>query len=132
MTKISRLPANDCWFFIQGRCLYQERLNPGYCRDWRCSVLEGWEKLFDDFLMRAEAFGLEQTKVAELWEKQFARLSSDRLECPEFRFDSEGGVPSCAHRHEVLCLLTLPECGGRCRHYEVKRQQANTQTDPVE
>lgn len=117
------MPARECGFHVQGRCLYQERLNPGYSPEWKCSVLCGWERAFDDFLARAEAFGLEQREVNTLWSRRFERLARKGVDCPEYVHDSMQDPPGCAWQHESLCLLALPECEGRCRHYQVRNEK---------
>ncbi|WP_147821587.1 hypothetical protein [Salidesulfovibrio onnuriiensis] len=126
MKKLRRMPAEDCRFHLKERCLYQERLNPGYCREWRCSVLEDWERIFDEFLHRAEAFGLELREVNELWARQFDRLMRGNLECDRYEYDPGQDPPGCVWQHDGLCIPALPECSGRCRHYEVRRTKKDT------
>jgi len=111
---IRRLPGKECLYHVRDRCLYEERLNPGYNRRWRCRVLQGWEASYDDFLLRAEAFQLESATVAGLWESRVERLVEQRPDCAEF---CRGGteVTGCIHTLDELCLLALPVCAGRCR-----------------
>ncbi len=122
MKTLQRMPAGGCRFHLRGRCLYPERLNPGYTRAWRCEVLESWEKVFDDFLRRAEAFNLEQREVNELWATQFERLTRGGIDCRKYEHDPSREPPACMHLYEGLCIPALPECEGRCRHYAIRGQ----------
>ncbi len=115
--RIRRLPGTDCRHNVRGRCLYEERLNPGYHRDWRCRVVQGWEESYDDFLLRAEAFRLEAAAAAGLWESHVERMVRRGPQCRDF-VPGGDGVPGCSRALEELCLLRLPECSGRCRHFE--------------
>lgn len=115
--RIRRLPGTDCRYHVQGRCLYQERLNPGYNQAWRCRVVQGWEASYDDFLLRAEAFRLEAATAAGLWESQVERMVRRGPRCPDYDPGGEG-VTGCTHALDELCLLAVPACRGRCRHFE--------------
>lgn len=113
---IRRLPGNECRHFASGRCLFEEQRNPGYHRNWRCRVLVQWEASYDDFLLRAEAFRLEEAAVAGLWERRVERLVAAAPDCPDFRRGG-GTATGCAHGVAELCLLRLPQCPGRCGHF---------------
>ncbi|GAB7022953.1 hypothetical protein [Desulfovibrio brasiliensis] len=128
MADVKKMPAGTCRHYVKGRCLYEELLNPGYQQDWRCVVMLRWEEAFDEFLHRAEAFGVEHDRVARLWEARFKRLAGDRPKCERFRPAPDVDPPCCLHHHEALCLLGLPECEGRCRHYRAK--DVKTETEP--
>ena len=127
MGKVHALPGDGCWHYIFGRCLYEERLNPGYRRSYRCQVLNRWEAAYDDFLARAEAMGVEQENVPELWEIQFQRMAREAFHCRTHVFNHDFRPPACANELDGLCILGLPKCGGRCRHYRAeddpKREQ---------
>ena len=124
---VKRLPGTGCRYYNRGRCLYEERLNPGYHEAWRCRVLTAWERAFDDFVDRAEAFDLGQDRAADLWRLRMRRLGPDGCEAfvPAGQRAPVSVVP-CAHAQEDLCLLALPECGGRCRRYEPEPQTPDT------
>ncbi len=124
MGNITRLPGLGCQHFTNGRCLYEERLNPGYAYDWRCRVLSRWESAFDDFLERADAFGIEQSAVPDLWKRQFERMARNAFDCEQYSYCHGAEAPACLHVMDELCRLSLPECGGRCRRYiaEVKQK----------
>lgn len=117
MADVTKLPAETCRFHLKGKCLYEERLNPGYERQWRCLVMTRWEEIFDEFLRRAEAFGIEYDRVLQLWEARFQRLIDADPECEEFELEGAVTPPCCAHEYDALCLLELPLCDGRCRHF---------------
>jgi hypothetical protein len=114
--RIRRLPGNECRHFASGRCLFEEQRNPGYHRDWRCRVLAQWEESYDEFLLRAEAFRLEDAAAAGLWERRMERLVAARPDCPDFR-QGGAGATGCVHALADLCLLRLPGCAGRCRRF---------------
>ncbi|WP_419787772.1 hypothetical protein [Pseudodesulfovibrio sp.] len=117
MAEIARLPGEGCRHFQCGRCLYEEHLNPGYDAGYRCDVLEHWADAYEAFLVRAESFRVEPDAVPELWALQFQRLARKTFRCERFEYDAEAGAPACLHVAESLCLLCLPVCEGRCRHY---------------
>jgi hypothetical protein len=115
--KIVRLPADGCRSLYQGRCLYEEQLNPGLAVETRCVVLRRWESVYDDFLDRAENFGLDEERVSELWRKRFERLAAEALACPDYAEALGLDMPECRHLFSDICLLRLPECEGKCRNF---------------
>jgi len=112
-----RFPAVGCRHFHQGRCLYEERLNPGFHTAWRCSVLTRWESVYDEFLDRAENFGLSETELGVLWHRRFERLAEEAVPCPDAHPSDGETMPECRHLLEDLCLLRLPECAGPCERF---------------
>jgi hypothetical protein len=124
MSDIKRMPADDCRHHCRGRCLYEERLNPGYQRNWRCGVMMQWEAAFDDFLHRAEAFSVGPEQVGKLWKTRFERLVGHKPDCPKFQADASGVPPFCRHHHDALCLLGLERCEGRCRRFAPMKEDA--------
>ncbi|MBG0789280.1 MAG: hypothetical protein H0S80_02155 [Desulfovibrionaceae bacterium] len=120
MGKIHALPGDGCRHYIFGRCLYQERLNPGYRRSYRCQVLNRWERAYDDFLNRADAMGVDQESVSGLWAIQFQRMAREAFHCRNHVFNHDDHrPPACRNEMDGLCVLGLPKCGGRCRHFEI-------------
>lgn len=117
MSKVRPMPGDACRFFRQGHCLYEERLNPGYQRAWRCRVLLRWEGEYDDFLQRAEAFRLEDAPAAQLWGKRFAGLLREGINCPRFVAGGVGEVLDCSLLLGDVCLAELPVCEGVCRRF---------------
>lgn len=117
MGEMRRLPGTGCRFYVRGRCLYEERLNPGYATGWRCGVLARWEEVYDDFLSRAEAFGVEDANVPGLWRDRFERLMREKTHCERYVYADDREPPCCANAHDRLCLLELPPCEGRCRKF---------------
>jgi len=122
MAELKRLPGDGCLHYLGGRCLYQEHLNPGYATQWRCRVIMHWEDAFDEFLLRVEAMNVAQDAVPDLWSKKFERLARQTFDCEEYVYGPESTPPACLHGYESLCKLSLPGCEGRCRHYEVKKE----------
>lgn len=123
MADVTRLPGLGCRHHTSGWCLYQEHLNPGYTTSWRCRVLLRWEVAFDEFLERTEQFGVSQQAVPELWERKFNRMAREAFDCEYFAHCENEEVPPCLHSHKGICLIELPECEGRCRHYEVETEE---------
>lgn len=123
MTELKRLPGRGCRHHTAQRCLYGEHLNPGYHDEWRCRVITHWETAFDDFLARAENFGVHQDAVPDLWNRKFERMARETLRCNDFSYAAGADVPSCAHVCDGLCRLLLPECEGRCRHFELETNE---------
>jgi hypothetical protein len=74
-------------------------------------------EIFDEFLHRAEAFGIEYDRVLQLWEARFQRLTDVDPECEGFELEGAVTPPCCVHEYDALCLLELPRCDGRCRHF---------------
>lgn len=122
---VRHFPASACGHYHLGRCLYEERLNPGFREPWRCRVLTDWEKAYDDFLLRAEAFHLEPAHAVELWEARLERLLVQARQCPDFASGAEETATGCLNELEGLCLVLLPECGGRCSHYTTDQLDNN-------
>lgn len=116
---VLRLPAFGCRSYHQGRCLYEEQLNPGLDLELRCSVLDRWEAIYDDFLTRAENFRLGAEELARLWRVRFERLAQEDIDCPDFEPALMDSMPECRHLFVDICLLRLPECPGHCRHYRL-------------
>jgi len=117
-----RLPAVGCVHFHAGRCLYEERLNPGLHTAWRCTVLARWETVYDEFLDRAENFGLSEAELGLLWSRRFERLAEESVPCPDVREGDSESMPECLHLLEELCLLRLPECAGPCERFRLREK----------
>lgn len=115
---LSRLPGEGCRHHLAERCLYEEHLNPGYHEQWLCVLQGAWEKAFDDFLERAERFRLKEGDIPLLWRRRFEALIREKGGCERFAYAPRLQLPNCTHVHEQLCVLQLPPCRGRCRHFE--------------
>ncbi|BBD07468.1 hypothetical protein [Desulfovibrio ferrophilus] len=122
---VRHFPACACRHYELGHCLYEERLNPGFRERWRCKVLTEWEKAYDDFLLRAEAFHLKPEEAVELWEARLERLMAQARQCPDFSAGAEESATGCLNELEGLCMKMLPECDGRCRHYTILKSDNN-------
>jgi len=115
---ISTLPGTACRFHVQGRCLYEERLNPGYNRQWRCRVLLRWERAYDTFLTQADNFVMEPETAVGIWENRLRRIMNQGHDCPDFQPGGTDGAIGCRHVHGGLCLAALPPCPGQCPRFE--------------
>ena len=105
-------------YYRGGRCVYEEKLNPGYHDDWRCAVLVRWEQEYDTVIRQAEAFNMEGAMAANLWERKATTLMyKGSAECSSRVSDYSGDMPGCVNFYSGNCLLTMPECGGRCTLY---------------
>jgi hypothetical protein len=118
--KITPFPGDACAFFLAGRCVLAERQNPGLDPGIRCKVLLGWESAWDDFLTRADAFGLEERTAARIWEDRLRLLVESGPDCAEFAAGPDTEATGCAHSREDLCLMRLPACAGRCKDFRAR------------
>jgi hypothetical protein len=116
---VRRLPAASCEHFLSGRCLFEERLNPGLHREWQCAVLRAWEGEYDDVLSRADAFGLDPGAALRLWAQRAGRMGRPARICPDLAPGGEEPL-GCALAWELLCLRKVPACPGRCAHYRLR------------
>lgn len=112
----------NCRFFLQGVCLWDELHNPGYDRARLCVRLASLSGEWDDFLDRAEAFGLTEEEACRIWERRrHPGLTRPDL-CP-VPFVSGGGdhagapLLDCTHLFNTACLLAMPGCPGVCGRY---------------
>ena len=125
------LPSGHaCVFYIQGVCFHPEAARPGFDPAWRCVRLTQLLERWDDFLDRAEAFGLAEETAARIWSARMDGFVLRRKDCPSpARFpavagasvDAEGAVLGCPHLWQGACLLALPGCEGVCVHYRRAR-----------
>ena len=129
-TKSINRTGVGCRHLVNEKCLYKERLNPGYADEWRCQILKRWETAYDEFLLRAERMGVSPDDAAKLWDRQFERLARDVASCPDYAFCHNEETPACVHCLAGVCLTKLPECEGRCRHFDDGTQPDNN-TDQI-
>ncbi|MFW5837837.1 MAG: hypothetical protein ACOCVM_07490 [Desulfovibrionaceae bacterium] len=117
--RVRRLPGTGCEHYLAGRCLYEERLNPGLDESRRCAAMQEWMREHDDFLNRAEAFGLDEQRAGELWSRKLERLSHLERDCPGFEPTGCAVLPECGRHLDGLCVSALPPCQGKCRHFKL-------------
>jgi hypothetical protein len=110
------MSGHDCAFYVSGRCLYEEHVNPGWDEKQGCKVLYEWEQAFDDFIDRADAFSLADEEALGIWEKSSACFPSAKSACPDFKAASAEPA-ACVHRLGRLCLPAMPPCEGRCSKF---------------
>ncbi|MDL2316385.1 hypothetical protein LJC59_04820 [Desulfovibrio sp. OttesenSCG-928-A18] len=117
-------PPVACRFYIHGACLYAEARNPGLEVRFLCARLSRLMEQWDDFLDRAEAFGLNERLALRIWTERRSLAPPSRNLCPAesaaparvFVSDDED-ISACPHLHQVSCLLLLPRCTERCERY---------------
>ena len=112
------LPGRGCRFWAAGRCLYEERLNPGLHAGFACTALQALADSFDAFVVRGESLGLSSEEAGRIWERRVDAALNIGLDCANFipLPDEAGDVP-CAHFLDGVCLLRMPVCPGRCRRF---------------
>ena len=104
--------------------------NPGINQEYACTVLSRWSDRLDDFYDRAEAMGVSESDLADLWEARLEKMLPEVRACEYFVM---AAMPNeCAHSHELICLRALPECQGRCSHFQLTSVAAKGQGIPPE
>lgn len=120
MTAIIALPGKGCAHWYADRCLYNVHLNPGLEREKFCQVLQRLEQHFDEHVRRCERFGLSAEKAGQLWKRYTHQVLERAWDCPDYRVEFATGIELiCTHLCGDVCLLRLPKCLGRCRHFEL-------------
>ncbi len=130
MNPVLHIPGDGCRFRVAGRCLYEERINPGLCREFACTVLSVLEGHFDEFVTRGEILGLSSGQAGRIWEERMAKALNIGWDCANFAsLLDEAGEVVCRHFVEGICLLRMPPCLGRCRHFELPDETVSEQGD---
>ncbi|MBG0775864.1 MAG: hypothetical protein H0S85_05445 [Desulfovibrionaceae bacterium] len=135
------MPGVHCAHYARGRCLREERSNPGLDESLRCTVLAGWVEALDSFVNQADRFGLDEDTAVAIWQRRLEDLLRRGPQCPNFvcgPYCDWPGAPcapgdedadaagaddqtqvafACAHSLNELCLLSLPRCAGVCAHF---------------
>lgn len=120
MNRLLRMPGDACRFWVAGRCLYEEAMNPGLRTEFSCTVLRALEGRFDEFVVRGEILGLTSEEAGRIWEQRMAQALNIDWDCANFdSLPEDGGEVLCRHFIEGVCVLRLPRCPGRCRHHEL-------------
>lgn len=120
MTTLVRLPGDGCRYFVRRCCLLEERVNPGLRTEFACTFLADLEARFDAFVSLSEVFGLSAEEAGRIWERRWGGVLSASWNCPDFVPGPEGVEDEgCDNLLDGLCLLAMPPCPGRCRHYAV-------------
>lgn len=113
-------PARFCRYYFQGICIYHEIINPGLEESFRCSILAEMITIWDDFIDRAEVFGLSESVAGKIWASRMYEKTSFGLWrlCRKLPppLTSEA-VVECQYRLLDACLLAMPACSGHCGHY---------------
>ena len=82
--KILPWPGDGCIHFYGGRCLYDERMNPGLREEWRCTVLTGMLHEYDLFVASADAFELDDAVAATIWRRRMVERMASLERCPGY------------------------------------------------
>ncbi|WP_320008726.1 hypothetical protein [Maridesulfovibrio sp.] len=122
MAKVTKLPGHMCRFYKNGRCLYEEMLNPGYNREWRCLVLRELEGEYDRLLLQADNFHLEEQAFRDLWERRMEEYLKSTVVCRKMVPSDEEGLPFCGALHEEICLFEQVKCEGVCNLFELRKE----------
>ncbi len=117
-----------CRYYSGGVCLYSETVNPGLEPDLRCPVLAGMIADWDNFLDRAEVFGLSERLAARIWNDRKHGCGGRGADCLQRDFSAPvtpETLAGCRHRFQNACLLAMPACGGPCERFvsQFKEQQ---------
>ncbi len=127
MREVRPFPGHGCRYFDQGRCLYEEALNPGWDRSLACRVLAALEEGYDHFLAQAEGFGIGEGEAGALLQRRMERILARGDLCPDFApagagagagDEEDAGLPDCALRRGLVCLRALPACPGTCSRFK--------------
>ena len=121
------LPGHGCLFHVRGVCFYPEAASPGHDPAYRCGQLLRLTARWDDFLDRAEAFGLSEELAGRIWNARANEVLYSRRHCPAFcpsesdeALDAEGEALGCPYLLRGTCLPALPRCEGICEHYRAR------------
>ncbi|MGE4299823.1 MAG: hypothetical protein AB7E47_17530 [Desulfovibrionaceae bacterium] len=98
---ITPLPGIHCEFYVRGRCLYEERRNPGLNEAWQCAVLAGLVREYDRFLAQTEHFAIDDGTALRILEKRLDTSAAALKGCR--RFEPLGG-----------CDASCPSCPAAC------------------
>jgi len=118
------MPGDACRFWIAGRCLYEELMNPGLRAEYSCTVLSVLEDRFDEFVVRGEILGLTSEEAGRIWKQRMAQALNIDWDCANFTaLQDDAGEILCRHFIEGVCVLRLPPCAGRCRRFELSHDE---------
>ncbi|MBW2623674.1 MAG: hypothetical protein JRD68_12280 [Deltaproteobacteria bacterium] len=125
MNRIIRLPKAVCRYCLHGKCSYhfwrimksggKPALKSHLCLLWQ-EKLDSMEE-YREAVWRANRFGLTGADHQKAVDHYLSRTKTESLSCPDFRPDSEASSSQCRYYYLQTCLLTFPECPGRCEDY---------------
>lgn len=117
------MPGRMCRFYLSGRCAYEEMLNPGYNRQWRCKVIQELEGEYDKLLRQAESFNLDEQAFSELWEQRIDEHLKSKVVCRKMIPPEDEEDLFCAVVHDEVCLLEMPVCDGICTKFKPEKNK---------
>ncbi|TIH18559.1 hypothetical protein D0S45_04905 [Marinifilum sp. JC120] len=122
MAKVTKMPGRMCRFYKNGRCLFEEKLNPGYNRQYRCRVMIDLEGEYDKLLLQAENFNLDAKAFGDLWEQRIEEHLKFTVVCRNMVPCEEEDGSFCSAIHDRVCLFELPECEGVCSRFKPRKE----------
>lgn len=95
---ISPMLGNNCCYWLEGRCAYEEMLNPGLHDSWRCTEEQRMLQLYDRFMEQIDGFSIDAPTAVNLWEQRLGKEPAMGSQCASFgaREYPCGGCSSCA------------------------------------
>jgi hypothetical protein len=126
--RIIRFPGAGCAYYDNGRCLYEETLNPGLDEGLRCATLNRLEEAYDDFLRQAEVFDLSEDKALRIWEERFSRLVRQQSDCQDYLPGDNDNFLGCVFALGDLCLKAFPRCLGQCPRFSPRPDNVRPDT----
>lgn len=112
-----------CRHYLRGHCLHAGTAGPVGEDSLRCSRMAELLRYWDDFLDRAENFGLAEEEAAVIWQRLADKRVSSLVPCSRRSAAMPGpgsgqrDFTDCPHLAEGLCLLILPRCSGLCSFF---------------
>lgn len=64
-----------------------------------------------------------EKEFTSLWAHRMNMFLAEDMPCLRFHVDDDGGGLGCIYAVQDVCLLSLPECAGRCTRYMLKSQE---------
>lgn len=94
---ISPMLGNNCCFWLEGRCAYEEILNPGLHDSWRCTEEQRMLQLYDRFMEQIDGFSIDAATAVQLWDQRMTKEPSVGELCASFsaREYACGGCGGC-------------------------------------
>ncbi len=81
---ISPMLGNNCCFWLEGRCAYEEMLNPGLHDSWRCTEEQRMMNLYDRFMEQIDGFSVDGPTAVQLWDQRLAKEPALGSLCSSF------------------------------------------------
>jgi hypothetical protein len=87
-------------------------------------------RVCDEFVTRGDILGLSPEQAGRIWEQRMVKALNIGWDCANFTsLRDDAGDELCRHFFEGICLLRMPRCLGRCRHFELPDETVSEQGD---